>query len=73
MNKLLSSIEEAMVFPYSGTLVDDEHLLSENVRKKFAGNYVMYYLPDKEERIVYVLRILYGKRSIEELVNDLGI
>lgn len=73
VDKLQENIEEARAFPESGSLVHNEFLQIDNVRKKFVGNYVMYYLPDAEENLIYILRIVYGKRNIEEILNKLDI
>jgi len=29
-------------------------------------NFVILYIPDKEKKIVYVIRIMYGRRDMEE-------
>ena len=57
-------------------LVNDklnEFLQIENVRKKLVGNYIMYYLLDIEENIIYILRIVYGKRNLDEILKKLDI
>ena len=49
------------------------HLQFADVRKKLVGNYIMYYLPSKEDKIIYVLRIIYGKRNMDEILAKLDI
>ena len=73
VDKLQDNIEEAIVFPESGSLVDNEFLQVENARKKLVGNYIMYYLPDTEEKVIYILRIVYGKRNMDEILKKLDI
>jgi toxin ParE1/3/4 len=73
VDKLQDSIEEARVFPESGSLVHNEFLQVEDVRKKLVGNYIMYYLPSKEDKIIYVLRIIYGNRNMDEILAKLDI
>ncbi len=73
IDKLQDNIEEARNFPESGSLVHNEFLQVENVRKKLVGNYIMYYLPDTEEKLIYILRIVYGKRNMDEILNKLDI
>lgn len=70
---LQNNIEEARAFPESGSLVHNEFLQVKNVRKKLVGNYIMYYLPDTGERIIYILRIVYGKRNMDEILKNLNI
>lgn len=73
VDKLKDNIDEARVFPESGSLVDNEFLQVENLRKKLIGNYIMYYLPDMREKIIYILRIVYGKQNITEIHIKLDI
>ena len=67
LDKLNDAIEEAREFPESGSLVINEYLPVTNVRKKYVGNYIMFYLPDFSTKTIYVLRIIYGKRNIKEI------
>ena len=73
VDKLQDNIEEAIVFPERGSLVDNEFLQVENARKKLVRNYIMYYLPDMEEKVIYILRIVYGKRNMDEILKKLDI
>lgn len=73
VDKLQDTIEEARAFPKSGSLVHNEFLQIENVRKKLVGNYIMYYLLDIDENIIYILRIVYGKRNLDEILKKLDI
>ncbi len=73
VDKLQDNIEEARSFPESGSLVNNEFLQIENVRKKLVGNYIMYYLPNEEEKVIYILRIVYGKRNMDEILKKLDI
>lgn len=67
VDKLQDNIEEARVFPESGSLVDNEFLQLENARKKLIGNYIMYYLPNTAENMILILRIVYGKQNVTEI------
>ena len=73
VDKLQDNIEEARSFPENGSLVSNEFLQVENVRKKLVGNYIMYYLPDTKGKIIYILRIVYGKRNMDEILKNLNI
>ena len=73
VEKLQDIIDEARAFPESGSPVMNEFLENTQVRKKFAGNYVMYYLPDTNERVLYILRIIYGKRDRQDILNQLDL
>lgn len=41
--------------------------------KKLVENYIMYYLPDAGEKIIYILRIVYGKRNMDVILKKLDI
>lgn len=66
-------VNEPCYFPESGPLVDNEFLIGSNIRKKPVGNYIIYYLPNIEEEIIYVIRIVYGKRNMEEILRYLSL
>lgn len=73
VDKLKDNIDETRAFSESGSPVDNEFLQVENLRKKLIGNYIMYYLPDMREKIIYILRIVYGKQNITEIHIKLDI
>lgn len=71
--KLQSAIDEERSFPESGSPVNNEYLSNTKVRKKQIGNYIMYYLPAIEEKMIYIVRIVYGKRNMEEILRQLDL
>ena len=73
VDKLQDNIEETRAFPESGSLVHNEFLQVENVRRKLVGNYIMYYLPNTAENIILILRIVYGKQNITDIHIRLDI
>ena len=58
--------------PKIGRIVDNEFLPNREIRKSLVGNYVLYYLPDIKEKRIYVLRLLYGRRNLDELVREIN-
>ena len=32
----------------------------------------MYYLPDSNEKMIFILRIVYGRRNIDEVLRQLN-
>lgn len=71
MEKLAQTIQETVAFPMSGTLVNNEFVPDVGVRKKVIGNYLMYYLPDPEQKIIYIIRLVYGRRNMDEILRSL--
>ena len=58
--------------PKIGSIVENEFLPNREIRKSLVGNYVLYYLPDIKEKRIYVLRLLYGRRNLDELVREIN-
>lgn len=71
LDKLENVIEEARAFPESGSAVTNDFLPVTNIRKKYVGNYVMFYMPDFSAKTIYILRIIYGKRNMDEILRKL--
>lgn len=73
MKKLMKAIDEVCVFPESGPLVKNEFLADSNVRRKTVGSYIMYYLPDFTADTIYIVRIVYGRRNMDEILRKLDL
>ncbi len=73
MNKLETVVSEACAFPESGSLVENEFLPYKNIRKKLVGNYIMYYSADTDAETICVLRIVYGRRNLDEIVRQMNM
>lgn len=73
VDNLQEVIEEARSFPESGSRVVNEYLPVTEVRKKLVGNYIMYYLPDVTEKTIFVLRSVYSRRNMDEILRQLSI
>ena len=71
LDKLQRILEETVSFPESGSLVHNEFLPNLGIRKKPIDNYIMYYLHNFTEKSILVLRIIYGRRNIEEMIRKL--
>lgn len=73
VDKLQGVIEEARSFPESGSLVVNEFAPNTEVRKKPVSNYIMYYFPDFDEKMIFILRIVYGRRNMDEILRQINI
>lgn len=73
VNKLQGAIEEVRSFPESGSFVINELVPNAEIRKKLVGNYMMYYLPDSDEQMIFILRIVYSRRNMDEILRQLNI
>lgn len=60
------------MFPSSGVLVPEAYRADMTVRKKLVENYILYYGVDKEKRVIWVLRIVYGARNMDAVLKNLS-
>ncbi|PDX82381.1 addiction module toxin RelE [Faecalibacterium prausnitzii] len=65
-------MEKVCAFPASGALVVNDFLPRMIIRKKVVGNYVLYYMVEKEKKMIWVLRIVYGARNMEAVLKNLS-
>ena len=40
--------------------------------EKVVGNYLLYYRADKERKTVWLLRIVYGRRDMDEVLKHIN-
>lgn len=69
--KLQDSIEKIRLFPESNPLVVNDFMPDTKVRKKSVGNYIVYYLPDDAEKMIFILRIIHSRRNMDEILREL--
>lgn len=65
-------MEKVCTFPASGALVVNDFLPRMIIRKKVIGNYVLYYMVEKEKKMIWVLRIVYGARNMDAVLKNLS-
>lgn len=69
--KVFEKIDMIRTFPDSCELVDNEFLSDKAVRKLLVDNYVLYYKADYSERTIVIIRIVYGKRNLDEVLKTI--
>lgn len=73
LSRLEKVIDEIRSFPESGAPVNNEFLSNTKLRKKTVGSYLLDYLSVPETETVYIVRIVYGKRNMEEILRQLDL
>ncbi len=73
LSRLEKVIDEIRSFPESGAPVNNEFLSNTKLRKKTVGSYLLYYLSVPETETAYIVRIVYGKRNMEEILRQLDL
>ena len=66
------TISQLVEFPKSGSVVENEFLTADNIRKVPVGNYSLYYSPDSIQSTIVIIRIIYAKRSPEWISSQLN-
>ncbi len=69
--KVFEKIDMVRTFPESGAPVDNEFLADKTVRKLSVDNYVIYYKAYYEENVISIIRIVYGKRNLDEILKTM--
>lgn len=69
--KVFASIDDIRQFPQSGKVVENPFLADKNVRRILVDNYILYYKAIDTEKIVYIIRIVYAKRNLDEICREL--
>jgi len=41
--------------------------LNKDIRRIMINNYIMYYLADEKQQEITIVRIVYGKRNLEDI------
>lgn len=69
--KMFEQIDMVRAFPDSGASVDNEFLSDKSVRKLSVDNYIIYYKAHYDEKTISVIRIVYGKRNLDEIIRSM--
>ena len=69
--KIFEKIDMIRMFSDSGAPVDNEFLADKTVRKLSVDYYVIYYKTYYEEKAISIIRIVYGKRNLDEILKTM--
>ena len=68
--RIRKEIRSLSMMPERYRIVEWEPWHSQKVRQVSIDNYVVFYAVNNDNKIVEVVRIYYGGRDIEELINN---
>ena len=71
LSKLSKVIDDIRLFPNSGELVDNNLIRKKGIRRKYIDNYTLFYLPEKKEKMIYILRIVYSRRNLDYILSNI--
>lgn len=73
--KLLTLLRESMerlaIMPASYRVIDEEPWGSQGVRKILVKNYYIYFWVDEENQSVFILAVIYSKRSQKQQLRKI--
>ena len=72
-DKIIYTINNICSFPKMYPLVTNDFLKSDNTRKAVVDNYIIFYNINSNEKTIIILRIIYAKRDINSILEELGI
>lgn len=65
------TFERIISFPESSPLVENEFLNRKDIRKATVNSFVIYYLYEETTRTITILRFVYGKRDLNQLLKNI--
>lgn len=69
--KIFDNIDNIRNFPQSGLIVENSFLTDKTIRRLVIDNYILYYKSNDSEKIIYIVRIVYGKRNLDEICRGI--
>ena len=71
IDAILNEIKTLDTFPMRYRLCDYERWKRIGLRCMNVKNYIVFYLPDENKRLVKILRIIYQRRDLEKELKDI--
>lgn len=68
LERIETSIMRLKNFPFSCSYVADEFLKYKGYRKLIIDNYIAFYIVNEEEKMVVIMRVLYGRQKYQDLL-----
>ena len=70
VNRIRQTIRKLSLFPEKHTIVEWEPWNSMGMRMLPVNNYVVYYLIEEDNNMVWVVRIFYSGRDVEHIIKE---
>lgn len=71
LDRLEQSIASLDQMPERFRIYENEPWRSRNLRIMPVDNYLVFYIPNHEEQIVHIMRVMYGGRDVDRQLNQL--
>ncbi len=67
--KVFDLIDKVREFPETGMIVDNEYIADREIHRLLIDNYIMYYKAEETGKRIVIVRIIYGKRNLAEILK----
>lgn len=71
LKEIQNAITNILIFPKSHSIIENEFLKHNDIRKINVKKYILYYVYNEVEHSIIILRILYGQRDIDQLIKGI--
>lgn len=71
LDRLEQSIASLDQMPERFRVYENEPWRSRDLRIMPVDNYLVFYIPNHEEQIVHIMRVMYGRRDVDRQLNQL--
>ena len=68
IDKIENESKRLISFPLSGAVPRDDTLVKKGYRMLIIDNFIAFYIVDEENKLVKIMRIVYGKRNYLKLL-----
>ena len=72
LDRLEGSIDSLAQMPERFRVYDKEPWRSRNLRIMPVDHYLVFYIPNREEETVTIIRVIYGGRDIDRQLESMG-
>ena len=70
LDRLETAIASLSEMPERWIRYDKEPWFSRGLRRMVVDNYLVFYIPDKGDRTVTIIRVMYGRMDVDRVLSD---
>lgn len=70
LDRLETAIASLSEMPERWIRYDKEPWFSRGLRRMVVDNYLVFYIPDKDDRTVTIIRVMYGRMDVDRVLSD---
>lgn len=70
LDRLETAIASLSEMPERWIRYDKEPWFSRGLRRMVVDNYLVFYIPDKDDRMVTIIRVMYGRMDVDRVLSD---